>query len=80
MMPPIAGLARALAQAQGEVKANRWKDAEATLKAALARHPGHAVGERALAVVLSAGRSSAGGALPRRFRPSNAIFRRFTTS
>lgn len=64
MVTPVADLADALVQAQGEIKANRWKDAEATLKGALARHPGHAVGERALAIVLSAGRSSAGGAAP----------------
>lgn len=57
MVTPIADLARSLVQAQGEIKANRWKDAEATLKAALARHPEHAVGERALAVVMSAGKA-----------------------
>ena len=34
--------------------------AEATLKTALAQHPGHAVGERTLAVVMSAGRASDG--------------------
>lgn len=56
MVSPIADLARSLVQAQGEIKANRWKDAEATIRAALARHPGHAVGERALAVVMSAGK------------------------
>lgn len=60
MVSPISDLARSLVQAQGEIKANRWKDAEATLKTALARHPGHAIVERSLAVIASAGRASDG--------------------
>lgn len=63
MVNPIADLARSLVQAHGEIKANRWKSAAATLRAALARHPGNAVGERSLAIVMSAGRTLGGSDL-----------------